>query len=190
MPAQIRRLPHERSTRPNVPVDVVTPDGRVVEVTDSGSTRIDVRTRPDGDLASTVQGGSGSRPVSRDGIGPPGSMVATGWSFTTSVTVSVVPFETPRSGRGPDADGPAPAQAAASNVMPPSIATRRIDQPGLRATRENISGSSPLESGGRTQRSFPSSTRKSTFQSRNGCSTSRSTTNPASMRAVTISPSP
>ena len=61
---------------------------------------------------------------------------------------------------------------------------------GLRATSENISGSSPPSPGGRTHRSFPSATRKSTFQSRNGCSTSFSTTSPASISAVTISPRP
>ena len=46
--------------------------------------------------------------------------------------------------------------------------------------------------GGRTQRSFPdsSSTRKSTFHSRNGYSISLSIRSPASISAVTISPRP
>ncbi len=61
---------------------------------------------------------------------------------------------------------------------------------GLRAFSENIRGSSPRRPGGRSYRPSPSSTRKSTFQSRNGCSTSRSITRPASISAVTISPRP
>ena len=65
-------------------------------------------------------------------------------------------------------------------------------QAGFDASSENISGSSPGVPGGRTQRSLPgsSSTRKSTFHSRNGCSISLSIRSPASISAVTISPRP
>ena len=64
-------------------------------------------------------------------------------------------------------------------------------QAGFVAVSENISGSSPgpcPAAGGTLPAS--SSTRKSTFQSRNGCSTRAVITSPASIRAVTISPRP
>ncbi len=80
----------------------MTPPGPVVVLTCPGATVIDVRTRPDGDFASTVHGNGGNAAGSIVGWGALGANVPTGCPLTTSVTVNVVPFETPRSGR---ADG-------------------------------------------------------------------------------------
>ena len=63
---------------------------------------------------------------------------------------------------------------------------------GLRrhAARTSAAARPPCRAAGRNGRSGVVSTRKSTFQSRNGCSTSDSIRRPASMSAVTISPRP
>ena len=95
-PAQIRRLPQDRSTRPRVPLDAPIPPGCIVDTMSPGLTRIDVRTRPDGDLASTVHGKSGIAAVSIGKTPLPAAYVPIVRSFTTRVTASDVPFEIPR----------------------------------------------------------------------------------------------
>src|SRR5512147_1884626 len=64
-----------------------------------GCTSIVVRTRPEGDFASTVHGNGGNAPTSMVGTGAPGANVAMGRPLTNTVTTRVVPFETPRGGR-------------------------------------------------------------------------------------------
>ena len=75
-PAQIVRRPHggrprdrlarkSRCARPE-------PPGSIVVWTSPDSTRIDVRTRPDGERTLTVQGRGGREPGSIVGCGPPG----------------------------------------------------------------------------------------------------------------------
>ena len=62
---------------------------------------MEVRTRPEGVRASTVQGRAG-RSASTDGRPSPGTRSAIGRPLTTSVTGIVVPFMTPRFGTSDD----------------------------------------------------------------------------------------
>src|SRR6185436_8262373 len=109
-PAQIRRLPQDRSTRAKAPCDSTAPPGRVVDQMSPTPTCIDVSTRPVGDRASTAHGRSGSEARSNVESCPRGFAIATGCPLMTSVTARVVPFEIPRLGSdAPDeaaVDGP------------------------------------------------------------------------------------
>src|SRR5438034_11752547 len=52
-----------------------------------------MRTRPDGDRASSFQGIGGRASTLIFGSAPPGGDIPTGWPLTTTATVRVVPFE-------------------------------------------------------------------------------------------------
>jgi hypothetical protein len=77
----------------------------MVLVTDPMATSIVVRTRPDGDRASTFHGKGGRLDGTIVGPGTPGAYLATALPFTNSVTASVVPFEMPSCGRSVASDG-------------------------------------------------------------------------------------
>jgi hypothetical protein len=124
-PAQILSEPHERSTRPTVPVVSTWPSGYVVASTIPGVTSIVVRTRPDGDLASTIHGKGGSAPTSIVGTGPPGANVATCRPFTKTLTVRVVPFETPSGGRSEAAGTGVCSKAEQDDAKTIARSTRR-----------------------------------------------------------------
>lgn len=79
--------PQDRSTR------LASPCSPFAESTTSPSrTSMETRTRPLGDRASTCQG-SDDRRLAGISSACPAATVATGASFTTSVTVREVPFE-------------------------------------------------------------------------------------------------
>jgi hypothetical protein len=65
-------------------------------------TVIDVSTRPDDDLASTVHGIAGRFTKSIGSSPTPGAAEPTLFPFTNNVTVRVLPFEMPRTGRPPN----------------------------------------------------------------------------------------
>jgi len=126
-PAQILRDPHERSTRANAPLDSTAPPGRAVVHTSPGSTFMDVRTRPDGDRASTDHGRSGSVAGSTSGLTPCGSDVATVRPLIRIVTVRVVPFEIPSFGWTTADDPGADEQPARINPKISTSTVGRID---------------------------------------------------------------
>jgi hypothetical protein len=71
-------------------------------VTSPEWTVIDVSTRPGGDFASPVQGIAGRFAKSIGSIPTPGAADPTLVPFNNNVTVKLVPFEMPRTGRPPN----------------------------------------------------------------------------------------
>lgn len=137
-PAQIVRRPHERSTRPNGVVDLIPPPGAVIELTEPGSTDIEVRTRPLRDLASTLQGMAGSDAGSTVVSGSPDGKSATCCPFTNSETVSVVALPTLSLTVAVDPDGEPELHATRATDAATRSSERLIDFPPMLLARSSL----------------------------------------------------